>query len=71
MSYDDLECVHGARNISRVVRKPERQTRHLLETGKLPGAFKLNWGWSLHIPTYRAAIQERIAQAAAASRSAD
>ena len=73
---DDLDLVHGVRAIAtKALKTTERRTRHLLETGRVPGAFKLDWKWSLRLSTFRAGIEQlekngRIAERAAAGKAA-
>jgi hypothetical protein len=56
---DDLDLVHGVRDIAtKALKTTERRTRHLLETGRVPGAFKLDWKWSLRLSTFCAGIEQ-------------
>jgi hypothetical protein len=56
---DDLDLVHGVRDIAtKALKTTERRTRHLLETGRVPGAFKFDWKWSLRLSTFRAGIEQ-------------
>lgn len=57
--------VHGVRRIAQVLNKSERSVYHLLETGRLPGSFKLNGGWSLDLEMFRAGVAELQQQARA------
>jgi len=61
-TQDNLEFAHGVAAIAKVLNTTERQTRQLLDKKRVAGAFKLNWKWSLHLPTFRADIAARIAE---------
>jgi hypothetical protein len=61
---EPVGLIHGVRAIAKAINKSERATYHLLEKGLLPGAFKLgrNGGpWSLSLPKFREAIEQRAA----------
>ena len=47
---DDL--LHGANSIASFIGDPPRTVYHLLETGQLPGAFKLGNRWCLRKSTF-------------------
>ena len=47
---DDL--LYGANSIASFVGHPPRTVYHLLETGQLPGAFKLGKRWCLRKSTF-------------------
>jgi hypothetical protein len=63
------DFAHGVRQIAQVLNKRERATYHLLENGRVPGAFKFGGGgpWSLDIQKFRegvAALQAKQTEAA-------
>ncbi len=58
---DDL--IVGAAKIAEFRGESERRTYHLLESGQLPGAFKMGGRWNLLKSTHMARLEQEAADA--------
>jgi hypothetical protein len=68
---DSPELVHGVNAIAKVLNVTERQARQLLDKKQVPGAFKFNWKWSLHVPTCALTSPPVLVRAPRSSRPPD
>jgi hypothetical protein len=50
------EIVHGAIAIARVIGKKPKATFLLLQSGAIPGAFRMGRGWALSLPRFNRAV---------------
>jgi hypothetical protein len=62
---DNPVLIHGVRSIAKAINKPPRATYHLLENGRLPGAFQFGGSgpWSLDLRAFRNGVAELQQQA--------